>query len=131
MGGVINIVTPPATRRQLDVRAQYGTHNTPKLDTTFADLWGRLGVVATVSALNTDGFPIVAEAERGRVDNDAAVEYGNGSVKLDYQASESGPDVRPRRVLPRKPRQRQGQHDRRDRGSQPYSLDRRSAVASG
>jgi outer membrane receptor protein involved in Fe transport len=88
MGGVINIVSPPATRRQLDVRAQYGTHNTPKLDTTFADLWGRLGVVATVSALNTDGFPIVAEAERGRVDNNAAVEYGNGRVKLDYQASD-------------------------------------------
>jgi iron complex outermembrane recepter protein len=88
MGGVINIVSTPATRRQLDLRAQYGNHRTPKIDGAFGDVWGRLAIVANVSALDTDGFPIVAEAERGRVDNNAAVEYGNASVKLDYQATD-------------------------------------------
>jgi outer membrane receptor protein involved in Fe transport len=88
MGGVINIVSSPATRRQADLRAQYGTHRTPKVDATFGDVWGRLGVVADVSALDTDGYPIVSEAERGLVDNNAAVEYRNANVKLDYQATD-------------------------------------------
>ncbi len=88
MGGVINIVSSPATRRQLDLRAQYGNHNTPKLDAAFGDLWRRVAVVANVSALDTDGFPIVAETERGRVDNNASVQYGNTSVKVDYQATD-------------------------------------------
>jgi outer membrane receptor protein involved in Fe transport len=88
MGGVINIVSSPATRRQLDFRAQYGTHRTPKLDATFGDLWGRFGIVANVSALDTDGYPIVIEGERGRVDNNAAVDYRNASVNLDYQVTD-------------------------------------------
>jgi outer membrane receptor protein involved in Fe transport len=88
MGGVINIVSSPATRRQLDLRAQYGTRRTPKLDAIFADVWGRLGVVANVAALDTDGYPIVIQAERGPVDNNAAVDYRNVNVKLDYQATD-------------------------------------------
>jgi outer membrane receptor protein involved in Fe transport len=88
MGGVINIVSSPAGRRQVDLRAQYGSLQTPKLDASFGDVWGRLGLVTNVSALDTNGYPIVAEAERGRVDNNAAVEYGNASVKLDYDATD-------------------------------------------
>jgi outer membrane receptor protein involved in Fe transport len=87
MGGVINIVSSAAARRQLDFQAQYGTRGTPKADVAFGDLWGPVGIIASASALETDGYPIVAAAERGRVDNKASVQYANGSVKLDYQTT--------------------------------------------
>ena len=88
MGGVINIVSSAASRRQVDVQAQYGNRGTPKADIAFGDVWGPVGVVASASALDTDGYPIVAAAERGRVDNNARVQYGNASVKFDYDATD-------------------------------------------
>ena len=66
MGGVINIVTGAATRRTLELKPQYGSRNSPKLDFFGSDIWGKLGVVVLGSVFDTDGFPIVAAAERGR-----------------------------------------------------------------
>ena len=72
MGGVINIVTAPATKQTLDVRTQYGNRNSPKFDVSASDVWGKVGVSADVSTFSTEGFPIVVDvnpagvAERGR-----------------------------------------------------------------
>jgi outer membrane receptor protein involved in Fe transport len=87
MGGVINIMSAPASREMLDVRAQYGSRRTPRVDVTAGHVWGALGVLLNASALETDGYPIVIAAERGAVDNNAAVKYRNVSAKADYQAS--------------------------------------------
>ena len=46
------------------------------------------------------------------VDNNAAVEFRNMNVKVDYAPTRSHPGVRARRLFQREPRQRQGQHDR-------------------
>ena len=84
MGGVINIMPSRPSRRTIDFKTQYGNRKSPKADFFASDVWGRLGVAVDGSVFRTDGFPIVAASERGRVDNNAAVDFRNFSVKADY-----------------------------------------------
>lgn len=84
MGGVINFVTGPATPKTLDVKAQYGSRNTPKVDFVGSHVWGKAGVTVDGNVFDTDGYAIVRAGERGRVDNNAAARFWNLNVKLDY-----------------------------------------------
>ena len=88
MGGVINIVTSRATRRTLELKPQYGNHDSPKLDYFASDVWGKVGVTVDGSLFNTDGFPIVAPAERGIIDNNATVKFQNFNGKVDYRPTD-------------------------------------------
>ena len=88
MGGVINFVTSPATPRTAEVKAQYGSRNTPKVDLFGSHVWGKLGVSVDGNVFDTDGYAIVRGSERGRVDNNAAAQFWNLNVKVDYAASE-------------------------------------------
>jgi outer membrane receptor protein involved in Fe transport len=93
MGGVINILTAPATRRTIDMRAQYGSRNTPKLDVRASDVWGNVGITVDGAVFDTDGYPIVVETnpagqpERGLVDKNASVSFQTFNVKMDYTPS--------------------------------------------
>lgn len=87
MGGAINIVTMPAARRTVELRSQYGNRNTPKVDVSGSDVWGRIRASVDASIFNTDGYPLVAESERGRVDNNAAVNFRNVGVRVQYDIS--------------------------------------------
>jgi outer membrane receptor protein involved in Fe transport len=49
-------------------------------------VWRKLGIAVEGTGFHTDGFPIVATSERGLIDNNAAVNYHNVNVKLDYRA---------------------------------------------
>ena len=95
MGGVINIVTAAAMRRTLDVKAQYGSRNSPKVDFRASDVWGRLGVVLDGAVYSTDGYPIVVATnpaginERGRVDKNASVEFRTFNLKGEYSAADN------------------------------------------
>lgn len=88
MGGVINIVTNRPTPRTLIFKPQYGSRTTPKMDIFASDVWGRLGVTADASVLQTDGYRIVAPEERGLIDNEARVRYQNLSARADYRVSD-------------------------------------------
>src|SRR4051812_45950778 len=88
MGGVINIVTARPTRRTLEIKPQYGDQSSPKFDFFASDRWNKLGVAVEGSYFDTDGFPIVAEPERGPIDNNADVAYNNTSAKIDYTAND-------------------------------------------
>ena len=88
MGGVINIVTNRPTPRTVIFKPQYGNRSTPKMDLFASDVWGRLGVTFDATALQTDGYEIVAEEERGTIDNEANVGYQNVSAKLDYNPTD-------------------------------------------
>ena len=89
MGGVINIITSRPTRPLVDLKTQYGTESSPKLDFFAGDRWNKLGAAVEGSFFRTDGFPIVADVERGPIDNNADVAYRNISAKVDYAASDS------------------------------------------
>ena len=88
MGGVINIMTVPPARRSLEVRSQYGSRNSPKLDVRASDVWGRFGASVDVTTFDTDGYPIVAAGERGLVDTKAQVKFTNANVRLQYDLSD-------------------------------------------
>ena len=88
MGGAINVVSTPPARRTVEVRTQYGTRRTPKLDVSGSDVWGRIGASIDASVFSTDGYPIVAPSERGLVDNNAAVDFRNVALRLHYGLSD-------------------------------------------
>jgi outer membrane receptor protein involved in Fe transport len=84
MGGVINVITNAPTRRTFEMKSQYGSRNSPKLDLYGTDRIGKVGIAADANIFDTDGYPIVRASERGRVDNNAAVKFWNANVKADY-----------------------------------------------
>jgi outer membrane receptor protein involved in Fe transport len=87
MGGVINVVTAPPARRSFDIRSQYGNRSTPKIDFSGSDVWGRVRASIDASAFSTDGYPPVAERERGLVDKNAAVNFRNIGLRTHYELS--------------------------------------------
>jgi outer membrane cobalamin receptor len=84
MGGVINFVTSRPAPRTFEMKAQYGSRNTRKVDFLGSHVWGKLGVAVDGNAFDTDGYPIVRAGERGVVDNNAAARFWNLNVKADY-----------------------------------------------
>ncbi len=88
MGGVINFITNPPAPKTLEVKAQYGSRNTPKIDFMGSHVWGKFGLTVDGNVFNTDGYYIVRASERGKVDNKAAAEFWNLNVKLDYSPNE-------------------------------------------
>ena len=72
MGGVINIVTDAAgpAHGRSQVRST-ATSTARRSICSASDVWGKLGVDRRRQRFDTDGFPIVAPAERGPVDNNA------------------------------------------------------------
>lgn len=86
MGGVIHVITAPPARRTLELKSQYGSRSTPKLDFNGGDRVGRLGLAVEGTVFDTGGYPIVRASERGRVDNKAAVDFWNANLKADYDA---------------------------------------------
>jgi outer membrane receptor protein involved in Fe transport len=84
MGGVINIATSRATRRTIELKPQFGSRTSPKFDVFASDRWNTFGVAVEGTIFNTDGYPVVAESERGPIDNNASVDFRNVSAKLEY-----------------------------------------------
>src|SRR3954462_3554587 len=87
MGGVINILTPRAQARTIDGRLVFGSHDTGKFDVSGGTSSGPFGVQASASGLRTGGYPVVIAEERGRVDTNASVRYGNISSVAQYDPS--------------------------------------------
>lgn len=87
MGGVINVVTEAPAKRTAEIRSQYGSRNTPKLEISGSDTWGALQASADGTLFDTDGYPVVIPAERGPVDRDASVAFANATGKLQYDIS--------------------------------------------
>src|SRR4051812_12599180 len=84
MGGVINVITTPPTRRTFEMKSQYGSRNSPKVDLYATDRIGKVGIAADGNIFDTDGYPIVRASERGRVDNNAAVKFWNANLRAEY-----------------------------------------------
>ena len=88
MGGAISIVTSRPSRRTVELKTQYGSEHTPKLDLFASDSYKKLGFAIEGSLFNTDGFPIVHPVEAGPIDNNADVEYKNFTGKVEYAATD-------------------------------------------
>jgi outer membrane receptor protein involved in Fe transport len=87
MGGVINFITAPTAPRSAELKVQYGSRSTPKLDFAGTHVWGKVGLSVDGNVFDTDGYEIVRENERGKVDNKAAAQFWNLNTKLEYTPS--------------------------------------------
>ncbi|HET6959310.1 MAG TPA: TonB-dependent receptor [Vicinamibacterales bacterium] len=88
MGGVINIITSRPARKTIELDPTYGNHNTPKFDFFGSNQWNKVSAIVQGSFLQTDGFPIVADIERGPIDNNADVAYKNLTGKVEFDPSD-------------------------------------------
>ena len=88
MGGLINVMTPTPSPRTFELRTQYGSRRSPKLDLHASDVFGRLGVAVDVNAFDTNGYQTVVGSDRGPVDANSTVTFKNASIKFDYAASD-------------------------------------------
>jgi outer membrane receptor protein involved in Fe transport len=88
MGGVINIITSRPAKKTLELDPIYGNHNSPKFDFFGSNQWNKVSAIVQGSFLQTDGFPIVAEIERGPIDNNADVAYKNLTGKVEFDPSD-------------------------------------------
>jgi outer membrane receptor protein involved in Fe transport len=84
MGGVINIATSRPMRRAIEVKPQYGSRSSPKVDFFTSDQWNKAGAIVEGSFFDTDGYPIVAASERGPIDNNATVDFKNVTAKVEF-----------------------------------------------
>ncbi|HXF04918.1 MAG TPA: TonB-dependent receptor [Blastocatellia bacterium] len=86
-GGVINILTRAPERRSWRLTTQFGTQETGTLDGGFSDVFGRFAFSLGGSYVSTDGYPVVARAERGAIDTTATARYGTARLTLEYARS--------------------------------------------
>jgi outer membrane receptor protein involved in Fe transport len=84
MGGVINIATSRPARRTIEVKPQYGSRTSPKVDYFASDRWNKAAAIVEGTFFDTHGYPIVSAAERGPIDTNATVEFKNVSAKLEF-----------------------------------------------
>jgi outer membrane cobalamin receptor len=72
MGGVVNLVTRKPETREADVAVEGGTRGTARTDVRVADRVGAVGATVAGGWLDTDGYPVVRDDRRGKIDVDAA-----------------------------------------------------------
>jgi outer membrane receptor protein involved in Fe transport len=88
MGGVINIMTRPPAAQTFEMKSQYGSRGTPKLDFRGSNVWGKVGVSVDATLFDTDGYQNIVPAEAGTVDENVSVMFRNFSGKVDYNPTD-------------------------------------------
>jgi len=89
LGGVINIITEKPTRTGMTVSAQGGSYTTFRGFGAGTYKSDRVGVLAGGEIFDTDGYPVVAEEQRGLIDGNATSKHVTLGGMLEYSASES------------------------------------------
>lgn len=90
LGGVINIVSAPASGRALEVKAQYGSLGSRSVDAMGSMVRGSMGFTVDGGLFKTDGYsPVIARngagvAERGLVDNNVSLDISRVNLRLDF-----------------------------------------------
>jgi outer membrane receptor protein involved in Fe transport len=90
LGGVINLITRDARQSALSLEASYGNQQTP--DVSFfagGSLFQWAGQISA-EAFHTDGYVLVDQAERGRVDTRAGAEHTTLELTLERLISDTG-----------------------------------------
>ena len=75
LGGVVNFIPHSNASPMASLEASYGNQTTPNVSLFAGGRLGQLGGQISAEAFSTDGYIIVDEAERGRVDTPAASDH--------------------------------------------------------
>jgi len=84
MGGTISIFSPTEKQQHIWADVMRGNQGTGDLSAAYSNLWGHWGFSVHSRAFTTDGYYIVPQNIRGKVDNQANVRFATGDVHLDY-----------------------------------------------
>ena len=94
MGGAINLMTRTAAAPWVDAMVQYGERQTPVIDAAVVLHSGRWSAVIDTGGFRTDGYTVVADDERGRVDENVSAEsrrlYGSLGYGFSHGATIQG-----------------------------------------
>src|SRR5258706_12569520 len=71
MGGVINIATSRPARRTIEVKPQYCSRSSPKVDFFTSDQWNKAGAGVEGNFFKTEGYPTCAPGRGGQNRNKA------------------------------------------------------------
>jgi len=89
MGGVINVLTRPAAGQRIELEGSYGTQETGQAHAYASETLGDTAIAMTYDYYNTDGYEVVAEAERGPIDTNSYSKHTNLQFELNH-AFDSG-----------------------------------------
>ncbi len=84
LGGSIALFSPQEQHQHLQADVLTGNEGTQDVAAGYSNLWGLWGLSLHSRALETDGYYIVPQSVRGKVDDRANVRFATGDVRLDY-----------------------------------------------
>ena len=87
LAGVINIVTKRPEARVAQAKFDLGTRNTVDTDILASHVTGPWGISLEGNFFRTDGYKIVREDQRGKIDIDADSEHETFNGRLEYTPS--------------------------------------------
>ncbi len=90
LGGVININTRRPQLPALSLEASYGNEQTADLSLYTGGRWREWGANLAAESFKTDGYRIVDEAVRGRVDTEAGARNAVVNLRLERSLAQSG-----------------------------------------
>lgn len=90
LGGVINLLPRDSREAAFALETSYGNQQTPSGSFFAGGRLGQLGAQLSGQALHTDGYILVDEDERGRVDTKAGAEFSTLDATLERLLGESG-----------------------------------------
>lgn len=90
LGGVVNLITPDPRNAALSFEASYGNQMTPDGSFFAGGSLFQWAAALSLEAFHTDGYVLVDEAERGRVDTKAGAEHTTLDLTLERLISDKG-----------------------------------------
>src|SRR5256885_1352323 len=76
LSGVSQVISRPITSQSVIASGEYGSFSSGLFGLRAADRWGPIGGAVEGEVLKSDGYPVVADYNRGAVDRNAPREHG-------------------------------------------------------
>ncbi|HYE91627.1 MAG TPA: TonB-dependent receptor [Terriglobales bacterium] len=87
LGGVIHVIPRRPTGRSFTFETSYGSLDTKRFDLFATEALGPLRMSAEGALFSTDGYTLVKESRRGRIDRPADSEHGVGTGRVEFHAT--------------------------------------------
>src|SRR5437667_4841172 len=87
LSGVSQVVSRPIVSQSVQASGEYGSFSSGLFGLRAADRWGPIGGAVDGELLNSDGYPVVADYNRGPVDGNAPSEHGTINARVEGEVS--------------------------------------------
>jgi outer membrane receptor protein involved in Fe transport len=87
LSGVTQVISRPIVQQTLTASGEYGSFGSGLFGLRAAERWGPFGAAVEGELLNSGGYPVVADYNRGPVDRAAPSEHGTVNARAEGQLS--------------------------------------------